>query len=91
MNDHSIDQIWLRIKKQAGKEFHTKRGDLFTYSVVGDVLVTSRIDYNLSKSNFQKALLLVPFDGPGVINQLVRGPAYVWAILHDSRVRLDDW
>jgi alpha-beta hydrolase superfamily lysophospholipase len=30
----------------------------------------------------------VPLDGPGLINHIARGPAYVWAVLHDPRITL---
>jgi hypothetical protein len=58
----------------------------FTYSVVGDVLRTDRAKQNLSRSNFEKVLPLLPLPGPGQISNEVRGPAYVWAILHDKRI-----
>ena len=45
----------------------------------------------VSKSDFGIALELVPFDGPGRVNKLVRGPAYRWAVLHDRRIRQQDW
>ncbi len=28
----------------------------------------------------------MPVEGPGRINDLVRGPAYIWAILNDNRI-----
>ena len=28
---------------------------------------------------------MVPIPGPGSINRIVQGPAYVWAVLHDDR------
>ena len=87
----SIDQLWLRIKRYAGEEFRTKTGKVFTYEVSGNVFHSSRTDYNISKTQFEKALALVPFDGPGIINYIVRGPAYVWAVLHDRRIREQDW
>ena len=86
-----INAVWIRIKNLSGQQFLTKSGKPFTYSVSGDVLNPSRTDYNLSKSDFEKALALAPLDGPGAINQIVRGPAYIWAVLHDPRVRGADW
>ncbi|GGY04181.1 hypothetical protein GCM10007160_34800 [Litchfieldella qijiaojingensis] len=74
-----------------GQDFETKTGKPFTYDIVGDVFHPSRTDYNISKADFRKALALVPFDGPGEINTIVRGPAYVWAVLHDKRIRRSDW
>jgi hypothetical protein len=91
MDKPMIKDVWCRVKSFQGQEFHTKTGKPFTYSVSGDVLNPSRTEYNLSKRDFEKALALVPLEGPSQINQLVRGPAYIWAVLHDPRVRRTDW
>jgi hypothetical protein len=56
-------------------------GMRFTYSVAGDVLRTDRANQNLSRSNFEKVLPLLPLSGPGEISNYVRGSAYVWTIL----------
>ena len=87
----SVDDVWRRLKALEGREFETKTGKPFTFDISGDVFHPSRTQYNVAKADFLKALDLVPFDGPGVINRLIRGPAYVWAVLHDRRVRGDDW
>jgi hypothetical protein len=29
---------------------------------------------------------MMPIDGPGAIRDLVRGSAYIWAILNDKRI-----
>jgi hypothetical protein len=87
----SIDDVWTRLKLMEGHQFETKTGMPFTFEISGEVLHPSRTQYNVSKADFRKALRLVPFDGPGVINNVVRGPAYVWAVLHDKRVRRQDW
>ena len=87
----SIDDVWKRICALEGEMFQTKTGRPFTFTVSGDVLRVSRTDYNLSKGNFAKGLEAAPFDGPIAVQNLVRGPAYVWAILHDARVRTDKW
>jgi hypothetical protein len=87
----SLDDLWARLKRFEGDEFETKTGKPFTYAISGDVFHPSRTKYNVSKTEFRKALALVPFDGPGVINRTVRGPAYVWAVLHDRRIRKQDW
>ena len=70
---------------------NVKTGKPFTYEIDGNVLHPSRTKYNVSKSDFRKALELVPFDGPGVVSNVVRGSAYVWAVLHDKRVRRQSW
>lgn len=87
----SIDELWTRLKIYERDKFETKKGKPFSYEISGDVLHPSRTEYNISKADFRKALALVPFDGPGVINRTVRGPAYVWAVLHDKRIRKQDW
>ena len=86
-----INEDWSRVKVLEGASFETKTGKPFTFEVDGDVLRPSRTQYNLSRADFAKALSLCPLDGPGTINDLVRGPAYIWAILHDPRVRKKDW
>lgn len=87
----NIDEVWDRLSSLAGETFQTKTGKPFTFSISGEVLRVSRTEYNLSKGNFAKVIEITPFDGPGTINNLVRGPSYVWAILHDVRVRKDEW
>jgi hypothetical protein len=83
--------IWSAILAQAGQTFTTKTNLPFTYQVSGDVLAPSRTDYRISRSDFEVAYDLVPIAGPGQINELVRGPAYVWAILHDHRISRGAW
>ncbi len=87
----SVDQIWQRLRSLQGETFETKTGKPFTFEISGDIFKPSRTEYNISKADFQKALELVPIDGPGAINSLVRGPAYIWAVLYDVRVRGQDW
>ena len=89
--EQSASTVWARISNLAGKRFTTKTGKPFTYTVTNDALVTDRTDYLLGRRNFETALAHVPCGGPGEINQTVRGPSYVWAILHDARVRRSDW
>ena len=87
----SISELWNRLRGAEGQEFETKTGMPFTYEISGDVFRPSRTEYNISKAEFQKALIRVPFDGPGVINKTVRGPSYVRAVLHGKRIRKQDW
>jgi len=84
-------ETWNRITGLAGQVFHTKSGLEFTYRMSGNVVMTSRTKYQLSRANFETAYRLVPLPGPGEINELVRGPAYIWAILHDERVTAGAW
>jgi hypothetical protein len=86
-----FDEVWNRIVSHAGERFQTKRGLEFTYSIEADIFVPSRTNYRISKGDFEKAYVLVPFDGPGIINNTVRGPASIWAVLHEQFIRQNDW
>lgn len=86
-----FEEIWNRIVALAGQTFYTKTGLEFTYEINGDIFYPSRTDYKISKADFEIAYALVPIDGPGVINNLVRGPASVWAVLHDRRISNGIW
>ena len=49
-------------------------------------MVPDRTGYPLHVSQFRLAHDRMPLSGPGEINRLVRGPAYVFAILTDARI-----
>lgn len=87
----SIEQVWSRIKSHEGSTFTTRTDLEFTYSVDGDYLTPSRAKQRIPKLNFETALELAPLHGPGEISDVVRGSAYVWAVLHDPRIRQGDW
>ena len=87
----SFGEIWNRIEIYEGDTFRQKLGGTFTYSIIGTPLNPSRTDYNIGKAEFEKAYQWVPLAGPGKMNNEIRGPSYVWAILHDSRIRRSDW
>lgn len=86
-----INTIWSRLRAHAGEEFETKAGKPFTYEIDGNIFRPSRTQRNIHAGNFEKALKLLPISGPGEIRHLVQGPAYVWAVLHDRRIRKNDW
>jgi len=87
----SFDQAWKRIRAHEGEKFHTMRGREFTYVIEQERLCPSRTVYWIAKNDFRKAYRMVPLDGPGVISNDVRGPSYVWAILHDKRISEGKW
>jgi len=91
MSNGTFADTWNRIVAHAGQTFRTKTGLEFTYKIDGAYFCPSRTDYRISRENFRTAFEMVPIDGPGVINTLVRGPAYVWAVLHDRRISLGQW
>jgi hypothetical protein len=86
-----IEPVWKRIRFHSGEPFSTNTGARFTYHVEGATLMVDRSGYGVARSNFQRALDLLPLGGPEDIRHLVRGSAYVWAILHDPRIRQTDW
>ncbi len=87
----SFNIVWKRITNSVGDNFYTKTGLEFQYDVDDFAIYPSRTKYRISKSNVEVAYGFTPFDGPGVLNYQVRGPSYLWAILHDPRIRLKDW
>lgn len=87
----AFSNVWACIVAHVGESFETKTGKPFTYVRDGDAIVASRTTYRIGRGEIEKAYALVPYEGPGGISQIVRGPAYVWAILHDMRIRQADW
>lgn len=81
-----FESVWKRIISNEGQIFITKGNIPFKYVVKGDVIIPNRTNYQLSKNNFKNAYDLLPLDRPGKINNIVRGPSYVWAILNDKRI-----
>jgi len=87
----SFNEIWNRIVAHQGETFRTKTGKPFTYQIDSNYFLPSRTNYRIIKNDLETAFADVPFDGPGKINWRVRGPAYIWAVLHDPRIRRDNW
>jgi hypothetical protein len=63
-------------------------GVTFEYDIDGDAVVPRHTGYRLQRSQFEIAAGIWPVAGPGELNQIVRGPAYVYAILRDARTGL---
>ncbi len=82
-----FDALWENIEAHAGEEFHTVTGLPFTYEAPEDYTTPSRAKQNISRSDFEKAYELVPLRNPKQIVDLIRGPAYVYAMLTDARIR----
>ena len=66
----------------------------FTYRVPGNYVRVSRdgreINRSLSRTNFARALELMPAQRPIELKGR-QGAAYTWGILMDPRIRQDDW
>ena len=86
-----FDDVWRRVTEYSGAIFYTKTGYPFTYTVEDDAVKTSRTSYTLHRDQFDKAYTNAPVKGPGDYTNLVRGPSYIWAILHDERIRRKQW
>ena len=86
-----FDVVWTRIAEHSGQPFLTKTGLGFTYRVDASAFFPSRTKYRISRNDFRTAFDEAPYSGPGVLNEQVRGPTYVWAVLHDKRIRRNDW
>ncbi|HEX7002653.1 MAG TPA: hypothetical protein VF168_00490 [Trueperaceae bacterium] len=85
-----IEQVWERIERSAGEPFRQLRGGKFTYEVRGNALLPDRTNRQLARSQFERALELVPLENTAAVQHL-QGPSYIYAILMDPRVRKDDW
>jgi hypothetical protein len=81
-----FDALWANIRAHAGQDFQTTTGLAFTYEAHEGYIKPSRANQNISRSDFEKAYELVPLRNPGQISKLVRGSAYVYAILTDPRI-----
>jgi len=81
-----FEEVWKRIRALEGEAFETKTGLPFTYKIDGEGLLPSRTKYRLSRKDIQTAYEQFPLDGPAPLNAIVRGPTYIWAILHDKRI-----
>ena len=81
-----FNTIWKRVMEHQSELFYTITGLGFTYQVINDAVITSRTSRKLTRQNFEKAYSYFPLNGPGQINNIVQGPAYVYAILSDRRV-----
>ena len=81
-----MEAIWENIKRHEGEVFYTVSGLEFTYQVVVEKLIHTRIKVAISKSAFEKAIILNP-QKPSDLHNDVVGPSYIYALISDSRIR----
>ena len=85
----TLDNLWDKIVEQEGREFLTKKGLPFTYTIKGGELFTDRRERSITRSTFEKAYEKLLRDqegenapkkivGPKTLN--VYGAPYVWAV-----------
>lgn len=82
-----FEDVWRSIMNNQGSEFTQKMGKRFTYTMKGTALVPSTTNFNIPKSQMEKAWNRMPINGPGEINDLI-APSYLYAILNDKRILL---
>ncbi|MFI5911564.1 hypothetical protein [Dactylosporangium sp. NPDC051541] len=82
----TFERVWRNILAHAGEEFLTKRGLPFRYTIDGNAIVPDRTQYPLHISQVRLAVERWPVSGPGQLNDLVRGPSYLYALLADARI-----
>jgi hypothetical protein len=86
----SFNDVWNNIVMNEGNIFRTITDLPFTYRMGNECLIPIRNDVpvrqSLTKQNFERAFELLPFNSPSAINNIIRGPAYVYALLHDPRI-----
>ena len=80
------DTIWEKICQHAGETFYTKTKLPLIYEIRGETLYHNRTAVGIPRSQFEKAAAMNP-QGPADLHNAVRGPAYVFAILSDPRIR----
>ena len=81
-----FETIWTNIERYEGEAFHTITGKPFTYHMSGNSVVPDHTNQNIGRGDFVKAAEIKNLEGPGQIRDLVRGSAYVYAILKDQRI-----
>jgi hypothetical protein len=81
-----FEEVWNKITKHQNEIFYTKRGLEVKYTVNDERLYHNRTNPEIPKSHFLKAYKKFPLKGPGDINDIVVGSAYIYAILTDDRI-----
>jgi len=88
----NIGTVWSRVFAHAGQIFHTVSGIPFTYDCGMGYIRLKNTERNIPKSNFAKVLSCIPLGNVAKVQRLgVQGPAYLYAILIDPRIRQNDW
>ena len=82
----TTNAIRQRIQEHAGEEFRTVTGLSFTYEVNRGHVRTSRTNWNIARSDFEKVIDRMPVESVTDISNLVRGSSYILAILRDPRI-----
>lgn len=77
-------EIWQFILTHEGQKFQTKRGNLFTYKVIGNAIqIEGNRPYKLSQGNFLAAIPNFNPENLGAMPQSIVGRSYVWGIFNN--------
>lgn len=87
--NYNFENIWNNIIKNEGNEFSLIRGKKFTYVIKRECLIPSTTNYALSKKDFLKAIPYLPLENTKPIQNICRGPSYVFSILMDNRIIME--
>jgi hypothetical protein len=87
MGLNTFEEVWEKIISLEGQEFKTVSNLPFTYSIIGNALKPSRAKQIISKNEIKKAYDQLQLEKPSDIIDTVRGPSYVFALLHDKRIK----
>jgi len=73
----NIEEIWSRIKSHQGEKFYLIRGAEFNYYVYGGHVKLDKVNQQIPKSHFKKALEYVPLINTTPLQEKLRGPEVV--------------
>lgn len=84
------DKVWNRIVRSSGETFRQLRGKPFTYEARGRTIYLQTTNRMISRTVIEKAFERVPLTNTAVVQDL-SAPSYIYGILMDKRIRVDDW
>ncbi len=77
--------IWSRLVAHADRPFLTDGGHEFSYQIEGEALRLSHRDALLARAALEKAWAVMPCSAVA-LPVACKPRAYVWALLHDTRI-----
>ncbi len=86
-----FDQAWEGIVEHAGEFFRTQAGEWFTYRVEENRVLPSHSDARIPQADFERVFPMLPLVSPQKIGRFVTGAKWIYAILHDERIRRGRW
>jgi len=87
-----ISEVLERMSACQGEPITMRRGKILTYALEGNNVIVSRDgrEHKIHVGQFAKALKLVPAENTTPFHYLY-GSSYIYAILDDPRIRMNDW